>query len=90
MKKSDLKDTMVVKIDWSEELYVKINNLLFNLTGFLTLDRYNEDLTHITHPQLNIIEVYEIKENVTLENLGELLRPTDDDNKLNKIWERGN
>lgn len=92
MKKSELKDLMLVRLRCDKvDLHLKVNNLLISHVGFMRVSEYNEDLTFKHTAKYDIMEVYVIKEGVTLDVKAELFRlhyPCIDNTKLEKIWER--
>lgn len=102
MQKKDLKDLMIVRFRMDErKLHLKVNNLLFNLDGYMTLDNYNEDLTHPRRSEYDIMEVYTFDSEIHFESMADFLQlhnrilvsqlnttPLPKNDKLNKIWER--
>lgn len=83
MKKSDLKNGMIVE-NREGTLYLVLENKIIGEKGYSVLDRsFNDDLTNITYKELDIVKVYRISSTAEIYTLRSIL-----DAKLECIWER--
>ena len=80
MKKEDLENGMVVEYRKGKKLLV-VNDLLFGLEGFNTLENYRDDLTSF-YEELDIVKVYEIK------HFASLNKVLTNNERLKLLWER--
>ena len=79
MKKSDLKDGMVVKLR-DDRKFLVMNNKISNMNRWCSINDYNDDLTNKHYEQLDIMIVYN--------NHGLTLDDMFYDENLEIIWER--
>ena len=63
MKKSDLKNGMIVKFRNSDELHILISDVFCDIKGegFLELSSYNDEMCSIYDAEWDIVEVYKSK-----------------------------
>ena len=84
MKKSDLKDGMIIEFRNIEEgLGVVINNLILFKDAYYCLDNFTENLENIHLKDLDVIKVYVLNAHVTMD---EILSGKKE--LLKVIWER--
>lgn len=80
MKKSDLKNGMIIK-NRNEDKYILIGDTFLKGGANIKLSFYSDDLFHCVHSGLDIIEVFECED---LSSLDDVFK----DDKLKSIWKR--
>ncbi len=81
MRKEDLKDGMIVEIEFTaipNERYIKLGNLCVGLNGYIDLEYATDDLCW---ESCKIIKIFKSKSMTWLKDINK-------DNKLELIWER--
>ncbi len=85
MKKKDLKNGMVVEyrvgLD-DDKFAMVVNNKFLDLTGYVIINSYNDDLINQNDNDFDIIAVYEV------DGYGNGLIDILKGNDLNKLWQR--
>lgn len=96
MKKSDLKDFMVVQLDVrnyereNEDMYLVIGNTLVSGVGYMNLSRYDENMENIDRDKFfdNSIGTYSIVRVFKIKNIGKGIEFFFNEDNLELIWER--
>lgn len=96
MKKSDLKDFMVVQLDIrnyereNEDMYLVIGNTLVSGVGYMNLSRYDENMENIDRDKFfdNSIGTYSIVKVFKIKDIGEGIEFFFNEDNLESIWER--
>lgn len=83
MKKSDLKDGMIVHPKSKDGLLLVLGDCLYSINGYEPLEYYDEDLHNINDDSFDIIAVYTVR--FKTDDLKALLTDT---NLLNCIWRK--
>ncbi|WEV22568.1 hypothetical protein [Clostridium perfringens] len=96
MKKSDLKDFMVVQLDVrnyereNEDMYLVIGNTLVTGVGYMNLRSYDENMEHIDKDKFldNSIGTYSIVKVFKIKDIGKGIEFFFNEDNLELIWER--
>lgn len=96
MKKSDLKDFMVVQLDVrnyereNEDMYLVIGNTLVSCDGYMNLSHYDENMENTCRDNFldNSIGTYSIVKVFKIKNISNGIEFFFDEDNLNLIWER--
>ena len=84
--KKDLQEGMVIKYRMGDKALL-IGDRFFGKKDWLTLNGYEEDLTH-EMATLDIMEVYTVTNTFNITGIDELYKVLEDDSRLTLVWKR--